>query len=159
MWKITLSVLFTGDEAMYDDYVFRNNTGHDITDEADELYERFDPIVEAVEELSSVWHRNGLDDLDLRSTLRFLGWRPQTPLEHAVEYYEYDFETAQPLDLTSVKYYQSSNPGNVERGDDYFVNDPRGFEAVIKEVEREVRQYPNSEILKNQWVNKVSVLF
>ena len=150
-----LSFFFTGADLIYDDYIFRNNTGHNITYEADKLYERFDPIVKAVEELSVKWEKNDIDDLDLRSTLRFLGWRPKTPLEHAVEYWEYDFETAHPLELISVKYFKSSNPANIERDAEYFVRDPRGFVAVIKEVEREIRQHSNSDIIKNQWVNQV----
>ena len=136
--------------------MFRNTTGHDVTKQADEVYERFDPIVKALEELSVSFYKNDLDDLDIRSTLRFLGWRPTTPMEHAVEYFEYDFETAHIPDLSSVKYFSASNPAKVDIGKDYFVNDPRGYEAIIKEVEREVRRYPNAEILMNQWVEQVS---
>ena len=116
--------------------------------------------MKAVEELSAKWEKNDIDDLDLRSTLRFLGWRPKTPLEHTVEYWDYDFETALPLELISVKYFMPSNPANIERDAEYFVRDPRGFEAVIKEIEREIRQHSNSEIIKNQWVNQVcSIIF
>ena len=148
--------IFVGGHTPYDDLMFRNTTGHDVTNQADKVYERFDHIVEAIEELSATFYKNDLDDLDIRSALRFLGWRPTTPMEHAVEYFEYDFETAHIPDLSSVKYFSASNPAKIDIGKDYFVNDPRGYEAVVKEVEREVRRYPNSEILKNQWVDQVN---
>ena len=50
----------------YEDYIFRNETGHDVTAEADELYELWEESYGKVEELKALKERNKERDITLR---------------------------------------------------------------------------------------------
>lgn len=43
-------------------------------------------------------------DLSSRSALNLLGWKPNTPLKSAIEYFNIDWEFSEPAEMCSLEY-------------------------------------------------------
>ena len=50
----------------YKHYIFRNETGYDITEKADQLYDKFQEVLEKLEELKKVKVKNKERDMSVR---------------------------------------------------------------------------------------------
>ena len=60
--------------------------------ETDSVWERLESSLEAVSEVAELKEENAEPDLSLKAGLAMAGWRPDTPLDRAVEYWEFDME-------------------------------------------------------------------
>lgn len=72
-------------------------------------------------------------DLSSRSALSLLGWKPNTPLKAAVEYFNIDWEFSEPAEMCSLDYATGtvdSITGTYPFGNE-FVVDERYFISFI----------------------------
>ena len=77
----------------------------------------------------------GVDPIDqsLRVSLRKCGWNPTTPVEHAVEWYDVEYEYAQGAEGVST----TSSVGNTfatHTDEDYMIHDPRGYAELATKL-------------------------
>ncbi len=93
--------------------------------------------------LSTNRSKAGLPDITVRSALNYLGWKPSSPLDDLIEWYGFDLDELAIAPDNSSLYLTSSddtysNFGNVNRTENYFVNDQKeGFEKVVRCLSKE----------------------
>ncbi|XP_038053184.1 polyamine oxidase 7-like [Patiria miniata] len=113
----------------YDSLTIRNATGHDVTDEADAIYERLEKAIDKLNELSARLKKNDdIPDMSQRSALRIGEWIPQSAIDKAIEWFEYDFEYADGPEVSSTKAVGS------DEGEELYITDTGGFERIFDEV-------------------------
>lgn len=86
----------------YEDYVFRFN-GLDVTDDYDKIYSRLENAEEGAVNLAKMKIDRNESDVTFRTAFRLNEWNPTHPLEHAAEWFDFDFEFADAPDHTSLK--------------------------------------------------------
>ncbi|XP_038070408.1 polyamine oxidase 7-like [Patiria miniata] len=115
----------------YESLTIRNATGHDVTDEADANYERLEKGIEKLHELSARLKQNDdLPDISMRSALRIGEWIPQSAIDKAIEWFEYDFEYAEAPEVSSTKAaFERLSEETID-----YITDEGGFERIFDEV-------------------------
>ncbi len=114
----------------WDSIVMINETGHDVTDEADPSWERLEAAMEKAAEIAQDIVDKGKPDMSQRAALRLSGWRAVTPIDHAVEWFDYDFEWADVPGVTSLQ----STALLDDSEDVLFVKDQRGFQYIFNDI-------------------------
>ena len=71
--------------------------------EGDPIWENIASAVLDMEERAQKIVDGGLADMSQRAAMRLAGWLPTTPLEKAVEWFDFDFEWAHNPDVTSLQ--------------------------------------------------------
>ncbi|OZJ02862.1 hypothetical protein BZG36_04083 [Bifiguratus adelaidae] len=71
-------------------------------------------------------------DLTVRAGYHILGWQPTNPVEEIYEYYNIDFETAEPPEICSLYNAMSNTAGGFSPGNN-LVLDPRGFKYIFQQ--------------------------
>ncbi|XP_035687059.1 polyamine oxidase 7-like [Branchiostoma floridae] len=135
IWDLAQKYNISGKISDYDDVVIRNKTGNDVTDQAEEAWERLGTAQEYLGEWRERIREEKLPDVSLRVALKLGGWRPKTPLEKVIEYFDYEFEYADAPEVTSL-----NNTGMNEEdftGGEYFVTDQRGFGHIVDRLSDE----------------------
>lgn len=96
--------------------------------------------------LSNSLTAHGEEDISISTAQRLFGLIPATPLDMAIDYYNYDFEIAEPPRVTSLKNVQP-NPTFVYFGDDeYFVADKRGYVYLLDQLAKDFLKHDNKSI-------------
>ncbi|XP_071809488.1 LOW QUALITY PROTEIN: uncharacterized protein [Asterias amurensis] len=112
----------------YESYIVRNATGSDVTDQADNDYDKLEPAFEKLFSLKArIQSKKSNPDMSQRSALRLGGWSPKSDTEKLIEWFEIDFEYAEPSELLSTHEAE-------DFGETYFLKDPRGFIAIFDVV-------------------------
>eukprot|EP00058_Branchiostoma_floridae_P002571 XP_002588059.1 hypothetical protein BRAFLDRAFT_83047 [Branchiostoma floridae] len=135
IWDLAQKYNISGKISDYDSVVIRNKTGNDVTDQAEEAWERLGTAQEYLGEWRERIRDEKLPDVSLRVALKLGGWRPKTPLEKVIEYFDYEFEYADAPEVTSL-----NNTGMNEEdftGGEYFVTDQRGFGHIVDRLSDE----------------------
>ncbi|KAH8554008.1 hypothetical protein BGW37DRAFT_483150 [Umbelopsis sp. PMI_123] len=98
----------------------------------------FNKALKAIGELAKVRMQRGLVDLSARTALQLEGWNANSSIRAAIEYFGFDWELAEPAEVTSLDYAAAANGGSVIKdqpddivGDD-FVIDQRGFQYILR---------------------------
>lgn len=132
---VTRQVRLRMTETDFDDSYFYRDGKRVSDDEADPVWER---VEEAIAEMYRLFNMsydaegNILTDTNAESALlAAAGWKGQTPIEIQAMRFDIDYEYAVPASKMSILGLSSFyDPGREERTD-MFVNDPRGFRAVV----------------------------
>lgn len=114
----------------WDSMIMLNATGHDVTDAADPSWERLEEAIEKAAELAQNIVDNDLADMSQRAALRLSGWVPKTPIDWAIEWFDYDFEWADTPERTSLQ----STALLADSEDILFVKDQRGFQFIFDDI-------------------------
>ncbi|KAK4512289.1 NifU-like protein 5, mitochondrial [Mucor velutinosus] len=96
-------------------------------------------------------------DLSSRSALSLLGWKPNTPLKAAVEYFNIDWEFSEPAEMCSLDYATGtvdSVTGTYPFGNE-FVVDERGFNYVLKKELATFLHTDDARLMLNTLVTEV----
>ncbi|XP_078696523.1 uncharacterized protein LOC144924814 [Branchiostoma floridae x Branchiostoma belcheri] len=153
IWDLAKRYNISGKISDYDDVVVRNKTGSDVTAEAEEVWERFGTAQEYLE----TWRKNirddKLPDVSVRVALKLGGWKVKTPIEKVIEYFDYDFEYADPPEVTSVNNTGWNSKDFTE--EEYFVTDQRGFRHIVERLS-EFLSPNDSRLQLNKVVQTVS---
>ncbi|XP_057817271.1 polyamine oxidase 7 [Cryptomeria japonica] len=121
-----------------------------------EPYERALASSEFSENLSLTFRENGEEDISILASQRVSGHVPTTPLEMAIDFFVYDYETAEPPRVTSLKNVEPSATFEDYGVDNYFVADSRGYEHVVHRLAQEFLESSNGKIIdKRLKLNKV----
>ncbi|CAM0914139.1 unnamed protein product [Alopecurus aequalis] len=103
----------------------------------EKVIKRMEEVEESGAKLSVTLHRSGEQDISVMAMQRLndhMPTGPSTPVDMVVDYYQHDFEFAEPPRVTSLQNTQPL-PTFDDFGDDvYFVADPRGYESVVYHV-------------------------
>ncbi|KAH9304246.1 hypothetical protein KI387_008650, partial [Taxus chinensis] len=86
------------------------------------------------ENISDTFKANGIEDISILSSQRIYQHVPTTPLEMAIDFYFYDFESAEPPRVTSLIHVEPYATFVDFGEDNYFVADSRGYEHVVHEL-------------------------
>jgi polyamine oxidase len=95
------------------------------------LMDRYDDFFTRAGDYASNRSAQGRVDLSVRAASSILGWMPKTPVDEIYEYFNIDFETAQPP--TECSFYNAF--GNTEGGfapGNNLVLDQRGFKYIFR---------------------------
>jgi len=137
----------------YEDAIYRYK-GMNVTDDADEAYERWDPAIEGAIKMGERKLNNNEPDVNFRVALALQDWRPVTPVERAVEFFNFDFEFAdEPSDsglINNFKIFASHGK------DDLFVADKRGYSQIIYDMADEVGLQVNENLFFNEYVTEIN---
>jgi len=137
----------------YSDFIFRYK-GQNVTEEAMVAMDRLDHILDYTVNLADKKKQRGEPDVNFRVALRLGDWRPVTPVERAVEFFNFDFEFSdEPSDtglMDNVGVFRSHGK------DDMFVADKRGYSTVIDNVARKLHLQENVNLFLNDYVTKIS---
>jgi polyamine oxidase len=102
-----------------------------------EQAKRFDEIyAEALKDVNSPSSSVSFDkDVDVKSLLQQNGWKPATPLDHAIEHNLLEVWVAEGLDRLSAAHDMKAGANDVDLGqDEVFVEDPRGFNSIFADI-------------------------
>ena len=114
----------------WDSVVFRDSDGHVFTDEeTDPIWNRYGKAHDISGDIAEDIIKKNKPDISIKAALRLGGWVAKTPLEKAVEFYSWDFETGEKTDVTSLL---SLAFNNFE--DTYFIIDERGFSGIFDKI-------------------------
>ncbi|KAH9304248.1 hypothetical protein KI387_008652, partial [Taxus chinensis] len=86
------------------------------------------------ENISDTFRANGIEDISILTSQRIYKHVPTTPLEMAIDFYFYDFESAEPPRVTSLMHVEPYATFVDFGEDNYFVADSRGYEHVVHEL-------------------------
>ncbi|RVX10496.1 Polyamine oxidase [Vitis vinifera] len=104
---------------------------------AQHLLDSLDNVVEFSENLSTLLTAKKQEDISVLTAQRLKNRVPSTPLEMAIDYYNYDYEFAEPPRVTSLQ-NTAPLPTFANFGEDlYFVGDSRGYESVVHYVAKQ----------------------
>ncbi|GAB4845650.1 hypothetical protein Ancab_039051 [Ancistrocladus abbreviatus] len=102
------------------------------------------------------------DDMSILASQRLYRRVPVTPLEMLIDYYYYDYESAEPPRITSLKHtlprYELSELGDAS----YFVADSRGLRAIVHHIAKQFLTYDDDDVITDprlklgQVVTKIS---
>ncbi|XP_047073276.1 polyamine oxidase 1-like [Lolium rigidum] len=103
----------------------------------EKIIKRTDEVEESGSKLAGTLHHSGQQDMSVMAMQRLndhMPNGPSTPVNMVVDYYQHDFEFAEPPRVTSLQNTQPL-PTFDNFGDDvYFVGDQRGFESIVYHV-------------------------
>ncbi|XP_038049465.1 polyamine oxidase 7-like [Patiria miniata] len=130
-WVKRLSIQYH--ESDFDSVIIRNETGHDVSEEADPIWEDMEHALERLEEIGSELNEECRKDMSLRAALRLAGWKPTTPIHKSIEFFDFDFEWA---DIPAVTSLKSTTPIQTisATGGNLFVTDQGGFKRIFEEI-------------------------
>ncbi|KAM0830209.1 hypothetical protein ACQ4PT_066338 [Festuca glaucescens] len=103
----------------------------------EKIIKRMDEVEESGSKVAGTLHNSGQQDMSLMSMQRLTGQMPTgpfTPVEMVVDYFQHDFEFAEPPRVTSLQNTQPLPTFNNFGEDVYFVADQRGYESVVHHV-------------------------
>ncbi|CAM0142142.1 hypothetical protein VKS41_004154 [Umbelopsis sp. WA50703] len=105
---------------------------------AEQEQKEFNQALEKIGRLAQARMERGLVDLSARTALQLEGWSANSSMKAAIEYFGFDWELAEPPEVTSLDYAAAANGGSIIKdkpdfspGDD-FVIDQRGFQYILK---------------------------
>ncbi|CEP12116.1 hypothetical protein [Parasitella parasitica] len=96
-------------------------------------------------------------DLSSRSALSLLGWKPNTPLKAAVEYFNIDWEFSEPAEMCSLDYATGtvdSVTGTYPFGNE-FVVDERGFNHILVQELKTFLHLNDDRLMLNTLITEV----
>uniref|UniRef100_A0ACD5WPA4 Uncharacterized protein n=1 Tax=Avena sativa TaxID=4498 RepID=A0ACD5WPA4_AVESA len=103
----------------------------------EKIIERMDEVDESGSKLAGTLHHSGQQDMSVLAMQRLndhMPAGPSMPVDMVLDYYQHDFEFAEPPRVTSLQ-NTLPLPTFDNFGDDvYFVADPRGYESVVYHV-------------------------
>ncbi|CAH1801016.1 unnamed protein product [Owenia fusiformis] len=149
--KYNLSGFFTD----WEDYTARDSNGNDVTEEFDLVYDRLLPARDFEYDLSVEKLENNKTDITKKVALRLGGWNANSSYDYAAQYYDYDYEYAEDIDILSLKYglvytYDDFNDS------DYHVLDSRGYRYLVQATADEFLD--GSNLMLSKIVSKVDTL-
>ncbi|BBN02833.1 polyamine oxidase [Marchantia polymorpha subsp. ruderalis] len=101
-------------------------------EEAASTVEAADKAFEFVGELSKNLTEGNIEDISQQTGQRFFGFYPKTAIEMALDWWYYDFTTAEPPRASSLKNTVPLPTEEIFGPDHYFVADPRGYAVVFQ---------------------------
>lgn len=136
----------------YHDYIFREN-GANVTEEADDIYEDFEEALTASITLSDLKKIFKQPDINFRAGFSINNWRPSTPLENAVEYFDFDFELGDTPSQSSLK--NNAKEFAIHGRNDMFVKDQKGYSYIIKNMANKIPLVENKNLFLSYYVDEI----
>ncbi|XP_022079647.1 polyamine oxidase-like [Acanthaster planci] len=120
-------------ESDFESIIIRNETGHDVSEEADPIWEDMEHALGRLAEIGEELIDECRRDMSLRAALRVAGWKPTTPIHKTIEFFDFDFEWA---DIPAVTSLKSTTPIQLisATGGNLFVTDQGGFKRIFEEI-------------------------
>eukprot|EP00250_Pteridium_aquilinum_P019453 c24437_g1_i1 orf=123-1817(-) len=102
--------------------------------------------VEFTNKLSESLNANKEEDISILTSQRMFGKVPTSPLDMAIDYYNYDYEAAEPPRITSLKNVLP-RPTFHDYGEDlYLVADSRGYVHVVHQLAKTFLKYDGENL-------------
>lgn len=143
----------------YDDVIVYDEVGNDVTDQFDAAYEVFEVASEKLAKERKAMQEMQKPDTTLRQLFVSAGWFPNTSIDDAVEFYEYDFDVSHSPDSISAKFGSSSTSYeafNSSVGADVTIKDERGYSFLHRSLLSEVMDIHNdTRLIFNQTVTNI----
>ncbi|KAI8384350.1 uncharacterized protein BYT42DRAFT_562210 [Radiomyces spectabilis] len=141
-----------------DDVVFYTEGGK--IDNGTEVYKKFNEVYERMNDMAFKRVENNQVDISVRAGLDLAGWYPMTPLDQAIEYYVFDWESAEePEDSSMIGSALNDNATYSSFGEgsdgDRMVVDERGFKYIFLEEAKTFLKKDDSRVKLNTKVTKV----
>ncbi|RCI01975.1 hypothetical protein CU098_000804, partial [Rhizopus stolonifer] len=140
------------DVVYFDDYGLLKNQQEGIQKSSEFEYIK----AELVDYADKRMKRNQVD-LSSRSALSLLGWRPDTSLKAAIEYFNIDWEFSEPAEMCSLDYATGtadSITGSYPFGNEFVVDD-RGFNHILKQESAKFLVPNDHRLMLNTTVTQV----
>ncbi|XP_077220858.1 polyamine oxidase 1-like isoform X1 [Tasmannia lanceolata] len=104
---------------------------------AQQAFDVADSLAEFSRNISTSLTASREEDISILASQRLKNLVPSAPIEMAIDYYNYDYEFAEPPRVTSLQNTEPL-PTFSNFGEDlYFVADPRGYESVVYYVAKQ----------------------
>ncbi|PWN47291.1 amine oxidase [Violaceomyces palustris] len=129
IWKLAQKWGLENVEQDYSDLVTYDTSGL-VNDTV--VMQRYDKLFESLGEYAANRSEQGRVDLTVKAASGILGWVPTTPVEKIYEYYNIDFETAEPPQVCSFYNALGNTEGGFAPGNN-LVLDPRGFKYIFQQ--------------------------
>ncbi|XP_067678367.1 uncharacterized protein [Haliotis asinina] len=153
LWGIIQNFNVSGKTSDGDSVVIRTYEGTDVTNTEGELAWR--KLAKSQMKMNSVIKRmqdQKTEDMSIRSCLDIGNWHPKTPVEKAVEIYDYDYDYGAIPDVSSCYFH-----GSQEHVDDsFYVRDDRGYEFILKKYVENALPENDQRILLNETVTAIN---
>ena len=153
LYEIIKKLNMKGKEADYESYTFRADGGADVTDKADDMYDTLADAVGKTVALSKKRQQNNGRDMTLRDSYTMFGWKPRSPVEHAMEYWEADDDNGEIPELTSMKYGGWVPSYKWGMDEDFHISDERGFSYLLTHLAGALLN--DTRLKLNEVVNKI----
>ncbi|KAG6547291.1 hypothetical protein Mapa_011228 [Marchantia paleacea] len=134
VWKLAQEVKLRSFYSFFDNGTSNiyDERGFVPVEETARTVEAADKAFEFVEELSKNLTEGGLEDISQQTGQRFFGFYPKSPIEMALDWWYYDFTTAEPPRASSLKNTVPLPTEEIFGPEHYFVADPRGYATVFQ---------------------------
>lgn len=117
--------------------------GKDITKEG---YQRLSEYLECNERVWEKLYRPS-KDYSVAEAMEKCGWKPETPLDKAVQWYEMEMDYGTLPDNCSYKWNMIKETTYMDYGESlYHINDPRGFDEIARYLKGKI---PDSSVKLN----------
>ncbi|XP_074574570.1 polyamine oxidase 1-like [Curcuma longa] len=114
--------------------IYKENGGLYESSEAEEAIHQFEQMDELASQYSKALPSSGNKDISVLTSQRLQDHVPSTALDMAVDYFNYDYEFAEPPRVTSLQ-NTVPLPTFEDFGEDvYFVADQRGYASVVYDL-------------------------
>ncbi|KAG0176658.1 hypothetical protein DFQ28_007059 [Apophysomyces sp. BC1034] len=113
------------------------------------IYEAFEKVMKDLVDYAGQRMRQNRVDLSGRAALSLLGWRPDTPLKAAVEYFAVDWELAEPAEVSSLDYATGTIDmvaGSYPAGNEFVIDD-RGFNYILQQESKKFLKHNDSRLM------------
>ncbi|KAI8085106.1 uncharacterized protein BX664DRAFT_375578 [Halteromyces radiatus] len=144
----------------YSDIAYIDDKGKKISN-GFEVYNKFQDLYDKVDQLGVKRLKNNLVDLSGRTALSLAGWFAKTPLEEAIEYFTYDWETGETPEVSSMMYVannDNSNYGTIfgpDSDNDRMDIDQRGFRYIFLQEAAKVFKENDPRLKLNSLVKTI----
>ena len=118
-----------GLRGVYTDFSSRivyNLNGMDVTESLQQRGEDISAAYERIGALSSTMMSANQPDISVRTALNRNNWNPTTAVDNFLDWFNFDFDFADPPDIASL-YQTQTDRGEDFGSDEFFVTDQRGY--------------------------------
>jgi len=137
----------------YEDYIFRHE-GKNVTTKANEAFAHLEKALNKAVELAKKKTLKDEPDINFRVALALQDWRPLTPIERAVEFFDFDFEFGDEPSDTGLK--SNYEVFELHGKNDQFIADKRGYAHIIYNMSDTIPLKEGENLFLNEYVTKIS---
>lgn len=159
IWALAQKYNITNVYSNWTNIDYYDGNGFDADGKMEEAFARYEDVSFPIAtDISDVRQERGQADLNFRAGLNLAGWRAQTPYEKTAEYFEFDWEYAEPPVQSSFIQNINSFAYNFDgfgNSDNNFVYDKRGFRTIVQGSADEVPDF-DDHVLYRQTVTTIT---
>lgn len=156
IFKMALDVNLTMSESFVDNWTVRDETGKNVTEEADMSYEKMQHSLKSLNAFAKLSKSKSEEDISVKSGIRYFNWMPQSIVDDVIEAYSLDFETgAKPSVLSAQNLVIDETFEDFGNHDMLAITDKRGYSSLVRGMADSFLKSDDTRLLLNTTVESI----